>query len=57
MRSSCMRALPELKNVSRSMPYERYGSRGSRSSCTARASSRDASPFSGDTMRSTTNAR
>ena len=31
IRSSCSRGLPVEKNVARSMPYERYGSRGRRS--------------------------
>ena len=52
-----MRLLPGEKKRSRSIPYERYGSYGSRSRATARASSREAGPFSGSTIRSATNAR
>ena len=52
-----MRELPDEKNVSRSIPRDRYGSFGSNSRATARASSADAVPFPGSTMRSATNVR
>ena len=52
-----MRKLPDVKTSSRVTPYERYGSRVSRRSSTALASFREAGPFSGETIRSTMNAR
>ena len=56
-RSSIMRGLGSEKKSSRWMPYERYGSCGSSSRWTARASLRDEGPFSGRTMRSVRKAR
>ena len=57
MKSSCMRELPEEKNVSRSIPRDRYGSFGSSSRATAAASSSDAGPLPGSTIRSATKVR
>src|SRR6266511_3850943 len=57
VRSPKMRLLPDEKNSSTSIPYERYGSLVSNSRSTTCANRRDAGPFSGAMIRSSSNAR